>query len=259
MVRDFYRRAGATVDHAELYGERQTWRARRGSYHKGCQAMDFRVPGTRPRAVPEWARSLPEVGGHHVDWNGLIPGLQAGTFDLVSNGVGVTDERKKIIGFTSTYYDPYQIVMAVPANSTAPATQDAWNKPGITIVGQQASIAADAVAKSFPNATFKAFPDMNAAILEVASGRADGAVLESYGVVAYSEDHPDEVKPLVFPDDVLPTYYAAWAVQKDNTTLADYLSDWLCKKQQSGELAKIYEQEQHSPMPTMPACHLTNG
>ncbi|KQK31193.1 hypothetical protein ARD30_10185 [Bosea thiooxidans] len=51
---------------------RPPWRARRGSYHKGCQAMDFRVPGTRPRAVLEWARSLPEVGGHHVYWNGLI-------------------------------------------------------------------------------------------------------------------------------------------------------------------------------------------
>ena len=51
---------------------RPPWRARRGSYHKGCQAMDFRVPGVRPRVVLEWARNLPEVGGHHVYWNGLI-------------------------------------------------------------------------------------------------------------------------------------------------------------------------------------------
>lgn len=51
---------------------RPPWRARRGSYHKGCQAMDFRVPGVRPRIVLEWVRSLPEVGGHHVYWNGLI-------------------------------------------------------------------------------------------------------------------------------------------------------------------------------------------
>jgi hypothetical protein len=51
---------------------RPPWRARRGSYHKGCQAMDFRVPGTRPRTVLEWARNLPEVGGHQVYWNGLI-------------------------------------------------------------------------------------------------------------------------------------------------------------------------------------------
>lgn len=47
-------------------------RARRGSYHRRCEAMDFRVPGVRPRSVIEWARALPEVGGHKVYWNGIL-------------------------------------------------------------------------------------------------------------------------------------------------------------------------------------------
>jgi hypothetical protein len=51
---------------------RPPWRARRGSYHKRCEAMDFRVPGIRPRIVLDFARALPEVGGHKVYWNGLI-------------------------------------------------------------------------------------------------------------------------------------------------------------------------------------------
>lgn len=51
---------------------RPPWRARRGSYHKRCEAMDFRVPGMRPRVVLDYARGLPEVGGHKVYWNGLI-------------------------------------------------------------------------------------------------------------------------------------------------------------------------------------------
>lgn len=51
---------------------RPPWRARRGSYHKRCEAMDFRVPGIRPRTVLDFARALPEVGGHKVYWNGLI-------------------------------------------------------------------------------------------------------------------------------------------------------------------------------------------
>jgi hypothetical protein len=51
---------------------RPPWRARRGSYHKRCEAMDFRVPGVRPRTVIEWVRTLPEVGGHKVYWNGIL-------------------------------------------------------------------------------------------------------------------------------------------------------------------------------------------
>lgn len=51
---------------------RPPWRARRGSYHKRCEAMDFRVPGVRPRTVLEFARALPEAGGNKVYWNGII-------------------------------------------------------------------------------------------------------------------------------------------------------------------------------------------
>ncbi|WP_054141298.1 D-Ala-D-Ala carboxypeptidase family metallohydrolase [Bosea sp. AAP35] len=51
---------------------RPLWRARRGSYHRRCEAVDFRVPGVRPRSVMEWVRALPEVGGHKVYWNGIL-------------------------------------------------------------------------------------------------------------------------------------------------------------------------------------------
>lgn len=189
----------------------------------------------------------------NLDFNGLIPGLQAKSFDMVSNGLGVTPEREKVVTFTQAY-DPYQIVMAVPANSTTPATVEAWNKPGVKLVGEQGSIAAAAAAKSFPKATFKAYASNNSPLLDVASGRADGAVLESYLVVAYSQEHPSQLKALRFPSDILPTYFAAWAVQKGNTALQQYLNQFLCTKQKSGELAKIYQQQEHAPMPKMPAC-----
>ncbi len=51
---------------------RPAWRARRNSYHRRCEAMDFRVPGVKPRLVLEWVRAMEDVGGHHVYWNGLI-------------------------------------------------------------------------------------------------------------------------------------------------------------------------------------------
>lgn len=51
---------------------RPAWRARRGSYHKRCEAVDFRVPGVRPRLVLDFARALPGVGGNKVYWNGIL-------------------------------------------------------------------------------------------------------------------------------------------------------------------------------------------
>jgi hypothetical protein len=51
---------------------RPIWRARRGSYHRRCEAVDFRVPGIRPGEVLALVRTYEETGGHKVYWNGLI-------------------------------------------------------------------------------------------------------------------------------------------------------------------------------------------
>jgi hypothetical protein len=51
---------------------RPAWRARRGSYHRRCEAVDFRVPGHRPGEVMGLIRTFEETGGRKVYWNGLI-------------------------------------------------------------------------------------------------------------------------------------------------------------------------------------------
>src|SRR5271168_127835 len=37
------------------------------------------------------------------DWDGMIPGLQAGKFDVIMDGMSITDERKKEIDFSKPY------------------------------------------------------------------------------------------------------------------------------------------------------------
>src|ERR1700688_823731 len=37
------------------------------------------------------------------DWDGMIPGLQAGKFDVIMDGMSITDERKKSIDFSIAY------------------------------------------------------------------------------------------------------------------------------------------------------------
>jgi uncharacterized protein YcbK (DUF882 family) len=51
---------------------RPAFRARRNSFHRRCQAIDFRVPGHGPRDVLAFVKSLNDTGGHKVYWNGLV-------------------------------------------------------------------------------------------------------------------------------------------------------------------------------------------
>ena len=51
------------------------------------------------------------------DWDGMIPGLEAGKFDVIMDGMSITDERKKQIDFSAPYAD---VAAALATAKTSP-------------------------------------------------------------------------------------------------------------------------------------------
>ncbi len=175
----------------------------------------------------------------NLDFNGLIPGLQSKQFDLVSVGLNATDERKKVVDFSRGYV-PYTSVLAVKQDNSDPATIDNFNQAGKVITALQGSTGEQLAKKTFPNATVTGFPDQNAALLEVATGRADGSVLEDYILAQFQKANPNQLKAAAF-DQPLEISYGSWAVQKGNEGLVTALDAFLCKAQNDGTLADLYE------------------
>jgi ABC-type amino acid transport substrate-binding protein len=188
----------------------------------------------------------------NLDFNGLIPGLVAKKFDMVSVGLAATPERKKAVSFSRPYV-PYAQILAMRRNDTTPATISAWNDSSKTITSLQGSTAEQLVKKTFPNANSKSFPDQNAAFLEVATGRADGIVVENYLLAQFNKSNPGKLKEAPFKKP-LHTEYGTWAVQKGNTALVRRLNQFICKVQSSGRLAAIYKAAHGTKLPPMPAC-----
>src|SRR5205823_13127992 len=76
----------------------------------------------------------------NLDFNGLIPGLVAKKFDMVSVGLSATPERKKAVSFSRAYV-PYAQILAAAKTDTTPATIAAWNDSSKTITSPQGSTA----------------------------------------------------------------------------------------------------------------------
>ena len=188
----------------------------------------------------------------NLDFNGLIPGLVSKKFDMVSVGLSATLERRKSISFSRAYV-PYAQILAAAKSDTTPATIAAWNDSSKTITSLQGSTAEQLVQKTFPNATSHSFPDQNAAFLEVASGRADGIVVENYLLAQFNKSNGNVLKEVAFPKP-LHVEYGSYGVQKGNTKLAGALSKFICSVQKSGQLAKAYQSTIGAPLPAMPAC-----
>jgi ABC-type amino acid transport substrate-binding protein len=188
----------------------------------------------------------------NLDFNGLIPGLQSKKFDMVSVGLNATDERKKVIDFSRGYV-PYTSVLAVKQDDNSPATIDTYNKAGVIITALQGSTGEALAKKTFPNATVNGFPDQNAALLEVATGRAKGSVLEDYILAQFQKANGNQLKPAAF-DKPLEISYGSWGVQKGNTGLVTALDAFLCKAQTDRTLADLYKKDfgvaDFPPMPS---------
>ncbi|NUR76797.1 MAG: transporter substrate-binding domain-containing protein [Thermoleophilia bacterium] len=189
----------------------------------------------------------------NLDFNGLIPGLVAKKFDMVSVGLSATPERKKAVSFSRGYV-PYAQILAQGKDDTTPATIAAWNDSSKTITSLQGSTAEQLVQKTFPNAKSMSFPDQNAAFLEVATGRANGIVVENYLLAQFNKSNPDkQLKQAAFPKP-LHVEYGSWAVQKGNSALVKFLNSFICKAQSSGKLASIYKATEGTSLPPMPPC-----
>ncbi len=187
----------------------------------------------------------------NLDFDGLIPGLTTKKFDMVSVGLTATDERKKVVDFSREYV-PYTSVLAVPVGDTRPATVDAYNKKGVIITALQGSSGEQLAKSTFTNATVKGFNQQNAALLEVATGRAQASVLEDYILAQFQRSNPDKLKIADLPEP-LALGYGNWAVQKGNTALVDTLNSFLCKAQSDGTLAEVYKKDfQVNEFPKMP-------
>jgi ABC-type amino acid transport substrate-binding protein len=188
----------------------------------------------------------------NLDFNGLIPGLVAKKFDMVSVGLSATPERRKSISFSRAYV-PYAQILAAAKADTTPATVAAWNSSDKTITSLQGSTAEQLVQKTFPNAKSASFPDQNAAFLEVSTGRANGIVVENYLLAQFNKSNGDALKEVPFSKP-LHVEYGSYGVQKGNAKLAAGLSAFICSMQKSGQLAKAYQATIGAPLPQMPAC-----
>jgi ABC-type amino acid transport substrate-binding protein len=190
----------------------------------------------------------------NLNFDGLIPGLQSKKFDMVSVGLTPTEERKQVVDFTRAYV-PYALVLGVASKDAAGITSvDALNAKGKTITALQGSSGEQLAKKLFPDAKVQGFPDQNAAFLEVATGRADGIVVEDYLLAQFQASNAGKLDKAAI-DKPLDVQYGSWAVPKGNEDFVKYLDDWLCKAQNDGTLERLYKKDfSVDEFPPMPAC-----
>lgn len=107
----------------------------------------------------------------NTGFDGIFPALLSGKFDMVISSVTITDERKKRLAFSDSYYTAGQIV-AVRRDSTLTSLQQLNGKTA----GIQINTTASEVLKPFPQIGVRKYPTIDLALQDLQNGNLDGVV-----------------------------------------------------------------------------------
>ena len=171
-----------------------------------------------------------------MDFPGLIPALLAGKVDMLSVGLVNTPERALALEFTDGYV-PYSQVVVVQKDSAHEVIGD-LNKEGMKITALLGSTAENLAQSKFPNAEIIGLQQQEA-MMEVASNRADGVVLEEYLALPFVANNSGKVRVLN-PGTPFSDAFGTWAVRPGDYRWLQYLNNWIRYYRAKGTIDAMY-------------------
>ena len=170
----------------------------------------------------------------------LIPALQSGKIDLIVTGMSATDERRKSVDFSQSYYTNSQVVLtrkwgdelSAPVATGLRTADDLKDKRIGVLLGS----AQDAYAtKTYPKATVLQYQTMSDIVLAVTSGKVDAGL---YDVEALRDVLRQNDKLAMFG---APVFSASQGIgfRKDNAALRDDFNGFLAEIRRNGTYADM--------------------
>jgi polar amino acid transport system substrate-binding protein len=170
-------------------------------------------------------------------WEGIFEAAAAGQYDVVADGVTITEERKKTVGFSQSYMH-YGQVFLVRGDESRFTDSKSLAADASFIVASQLGTTNEAKAiEVVGEARVKSFETFDAAVLALLSKDVDAVVLDQPVALGYMAVNKGQLKHL----DELLTSEDLGFVFKQGSDLIAPVDAALDAMRASGELDKLYQ------------------
>lgn len=172
-------------------------------------------------------------------WDGIIPALVAGKFDMIISGMTVTTKRNLTVNFSDAY--GYSGVMLYVNKKKAEGLTSvaAFDSPDVTIAALRGSSAETTAKRHFPKAKLVLLDDQSAAFQEVLNGDVTAGLSSETEAKAQARTYPDAIATPF--DSVLDPAPEAIALRKGDTDALNLLNNWIALQNDSGWLKARHE------------------
>jgi polar amino acid transport system substrate-binding protein len=177
-----------------------------------------------------------------MDWDGIVPSLNAKKIDIIASGMSVTEKRREQVAFTIPYFSIKQVIVAKKDSGlTVAQLLDKGNKVGVQRGTTEAKwIEENLIKKDKKNFTLVYYDSAPLAVEDVVNGRIVAAAMDD----APAKDAEKKKPVKIVGKFGMPDEQYAYAVRKEDTALLKKLNDGLKKLMASptwNELKKQYD------------------
>ena len=171
-------------------------------------------------------------------WDGIIPALITGKFDILMSGMTITEERAQTIDFANPYIIIGQTALIRKELAGEVKSYLDLNNAKYQVASKLGTTGEIASKKTFPKAQYLSYETEQEGIMEVVNGRIDAFIYDSpYNAVAFAEKSNGK---LVFLDKPFTTEPLGWAIRKGNPKFMGFLNGFLAETRTNGTYNKIY-------------------
>ncbi len=171
-------------------------------------------------------------------WDGIIPALITGKFDILMSGMTVTQERNLKVNFADPYIIVGQTILINKKHENVVTSYKDLNHSKFTVTSKLGTTGEQAVKRLIPKCNYKSFETEPEAALEVVHGKADAFVYDlPYCVVFNAQQGAGK---LVFLDQPFTYEPLAWAVRKGDPDFLNWLNNFLSQVKNDGRYERIH-------------------
>lgn len=171
-------------------------------------------------------------------WEGIIPGLIAGKYDLIVSGMTIKPERAKAVLFSDPYFEAGLKILLAQKNAASIKSFADLDKKGKIIVLKLGTTGDYYATEHFKNAEIRRLDSEADAAQSVALGRADAFVYDKPFVDIFAASHPGKTVTL---NDLVSKENLGVAAGKKSQALIDNFNAFLAGWRKSGEYDKAYK------------------
>lgn len=166
-------------------------------------------------------------------WDGIIPSLVAGKFDVIISGMSVTPERNLTINFSDPYAYSGQTILANRALTEGMSLDD-YNSSEITFAARRGATPATVIRQLFPEARLLLFDEDGASTQEVLNGNAHATMSAEPTPSIEVRQYPETLH-VPFGQTFLATG-EAFAYRKGDPDATNFFNNWIQANWKSGFL-----------------------